>query len=96
MRIIVNDAGISAGSLLKLIAVGWMVGAGIFFIPVFLMAALTGVLWLHEGLGFEGIIFVVFLPFAVALQGLVLGAFVLFGLWIYRKFKDIEVQRPGG
>lgn len=96
MRIIVNDTGISAGSLLKLIWTGYVIGAGVFFIPVFLMAALTGVLWLHEGLGFEGMMFVVFLPFAVALQGLALGAIVLLGLWIYRKFKDIEVQRPGG
>lgn len=94
MRIIVTDAGISTGSLFKLVSVGFTIGAGVFLIPVFPVIALTGILWMHEGLGFEGVFAAIFLPFVLAANGLLLGAVVLFGLWIYRKFRVIEVRPP--
>lgn len=95
MRIIVNDAGISTGSLLKLITVGWVIGMGIFAIPIMLIMGIAAATWLYEGHGFNGmLLFVVVFPLALPLQGLMLGAIILFGLWVYRKFKPVEVRRP--
>ena len=93
------DGKLSIGSLFGPVAVGYAVGAGVIFIPLFL---LMGLLFAfspqvvdQNGQSVSGaamaLPMIIMVPFIVVMQGAMFGGIVLFGLAIYRKWGTLRV-----
>lgn len=105
MKIIVDDTGIPNHSLFGLIWLGYVIGVAaisiigaIIILPIMLLGwlfrssdAVVTTTW--HPVDAWGAINLVLLPIHLAWQGVVVGMIVVFGLWIYRKFRTVEVQR---
>ncbi len=90
---------LSVGSLFGPVAVGYAIGAGVIFLPMFL---LMGILFSfspgfvdQSGQNVSAAMFVlpmiIMVPFIVVMQGVLMGGLVLLGLAIYRKWGTLHV-----
>jgi len=111
MELRVKENGqLSLGSAYKMIAKGYVIGAGgfvaIFMIPmfiIFLIGALSGQPMSVNGEMTTGwaaytpmlMMFVMF-PVIVGLQAIMFGGMVVLGLVVYRQFRPINVKFPPG
>jgi hypothetical protein len=99
MEIKAVDGKLSLGSLFGPIAVGYGVGAGVIFIPMFLLVGLLSV-FAPPGVDLSGqpvsaaammLPMVIMVPFILAMQAVMFGGLVLLGLAIYRNWGTLRV-----
>ena len=98
-----TDSGqLKAGGAFKLIATGYLLGAGVIFIPAFvvmgLVATLAGAPIVVNGQVVEGGFATVaglaplfLLPVILAGQAMVLSGIIVLGLWLYTRWRPIRV-----
>ncbi len=97
MEIKAVNGKLSLGSLFGPVAIGYGIGAGVFFIPMFLlMGALSFLPGVSDaGLPVNGAMMilsmVVMVPFIVVMQGVMFGGLVMLGLAIYRVWGTLRV-----
>jgi hypothetical protein len=99
MEIKTIDGKLSVTSLFWPVAVGYGIGAGVFFVPMFLLMGLL-MSFAPAGVDQNGQSFnpamvflpmVIMVPFIVAMQGVMMGGLVMLGLTIYRKWGTLRV-----
>jgi hypothetical protein len=99
MEIKAVDGKLSLGSLFGPIAVGYGIGAGVIFIPMFL---LMGLLFSFAPAGVDQngqtvsgaamvLPMIIMVPFIVAMQGVMFAGLVMFGLAIFRNWGTLRV-----
>ncbi len=98
-----GDGQVRLGGLFKLVAVGYLLGAGAIFVPLFLLisviAVAAGAPMMVNGQPVEGggillaLLPVLMLPVILAIQAVMFGMLVTLGLWIYSKVRTIRVAR---
>lgn len=86
MKLEVNDAGLSFKSLLKMIFAGHLIGGLIVSMP-FVAADLFGA---EDPL--KSSLYLILIPPLFAIQAVFLGLVISLGLFVYRKFRKIEVS----
>ena len=103
MEIKARDGYVSLGSLYKPIAVGYVIGMGVVFLPMFLLMLpmlvfspgvqdQSGQLVTGPGPILAMIApMIVMIPLILALQGLLIGGAILLGLAIYRTRHPIRI-----
>lgn len=99
MEIKAVDGKLSLGSLFGPIAVGYGVGAGVIFIPMFLLIGLlsffapTAVDQSGQSISPSAVMLpmIIMVPFILAMQAVMFGGLVLLGLAIYRKWGKLRV-----
>lgn len=98
MEIKAVDGKLSVSSLFGPVAVGYGIGAGIIFIPTFLLIGLA--FWFVPGVDQTGqpingammvLPMVIMVPFIVAMQSAMLAGLVMLGLAIYRQWGTLRV-----
>ena len=86
---------LKAGAAFRLIAIGYIIGAGVIFGPLFLLATLAmGVQRPVMLVG--GLIQLLLLPIILAIQSILLGGGVVLGLWLYQKRRPILIVDRDG
>jgi hypothetical protein len=99
MEIKAVDGQLSLASMFGPVAVGYAIGAGVIFVPMFL---LMGLLFSFAPAGVDQngqpfspammvLPMVIMVPFIVAMQGVMMGGLVMLGLAIYRKWGKLRV-----
>jgi hypothetical protein len=100
MEIKAIDGKLSLASLFGPIAVGYGIGAGVIFIPMFLVMGLL-FSFIPTGVDQNGqtvspavmvLPMVVMVPFIVAMQSVMIGGIIMLGLAIYRKWGTLRVS----
>lgn len=102
MNLKIRDGQLTLGSVFKVVAVGWACVGGVFCGGIFLLlaviAAVTGQMTVNgelvQGRGAAlGALApaIVFLPVAIALQGVIFGAFITVGAALYRLRRPLSV-----
>jgi hypothetical protein len=98
MEIKAVDGKLSLASLFGPVAVGYGIGAGIIFVPMFLLVGLLSSfapMTAQNGQTVSPAMMVlpmvIMVPFIVALQGVMFGGLVMLGLAIYRKWGTLRV-----
>ncbi len=98
MEIKVVDGKLSITSLFAPVAVGYAVGAGVIFLPVFLLFGIVGSFMPaidQSGQSVSGaaifLPMIIMVPFMLLMQSVMFGGLIMLGLAIYRKFGKIEV-----
>ncbi len=90
------------GGAFKLVATGYFLGAGVIFLPLFVLVTVTfmaaGVPPLVNGEPVEGsgavlaaFLPLIMLPVILALQAVMFGGLAVLGLWVYNKRRPIRV-----
>ncbi len=102
MELRTEDGQLKPSGAFKLIATGYLVGASAIFVPLFLLinlvllvtgapATMNGqVVKGGDGL-LVGLMQLIMLPIILALQAVMVGGLVVFGLWLYSKRQPIRV-----
>lgn len=102
MELRTEGGQLKAGGAFKLIATGYLLGAGVIFIPAFvvigLVATLAGAPIVVNGQVVEGGFATVaglaplfLLPVILAGQAMVLSGIIVLGLWLYTRWRPIRV-----
>ncbi len=81
---------LKAGAAFRLIAIGYVIGAGVIFGPLFLLATLAMSLQRPVML-IGGLVQLLLLPIILGVQSVLLGGVVVLGLWLYQKRRPILV-----
>jgi hypothetical protein len=89
MKIKLTKSGISFGSLIKLISVGYFIGMGILF--VFIFVPLVYSEWRETTPVFLWLMF----PIMIAAQSLIFAVIVAAGVKLYGKFSKFETSSCG-
>lgn len=82
------------GGAFRLIATGYLVGAGAIFVPVFALAAII-TLVADERHFAVSLMSLVMAPIVLAMQSVMFGGVVVFGLWLYSRRRTIRVISEG-
>ncbi len=92
MEIKAVDGKLSLGSLFGPVAVGYGIGAGVIFLPMFVLMSLVFLFSPvvdQNGQAVSGasvaLPMLIMVPFILAMQGVMIGGLVLLGLAIYRR-----------
>ena len=72
-------------SLFKTIAIGYICGAGILFLPIFVLSGFQSMAAQADIGLINALVLLVLLPVILALQGIIFGGVVMLGLWVLRK-----------
>jgi hypothetical protein len=98
MQIKVVDGKLSLTSLFAPVAVGYGVGAGLIFLPAFLLVGLVGSFAPvvdQSGQTISGaaifLPMVIMVPFILLMQSVIFAGLIMLGLAVYRRFGKIEV-----
>jgi hypothetical protein len=88
------------GGTFKLVAIGYLIGMGVIFVPFFLLIVLVAALAGATGsadasLGFVLLLQVVMLPIILVMQAAMIGGAVILGLWLYQLRRSIRVVEEG-
>jgi hypothetical protein len=89
MKVRVESGRLTPSALFKPVSVSFFIGQGLLGGTLFLLALLLMPPPVKDDLPIW--VVVAFLPLAVLLQALVIGALVVFGAWLYSRFRPIEV-----
>jgi hypothetical protein len=101
MKLLVANGMLTSGSVARLIAIGWFCGVGSLALVVLVLAALVGPLiaGLEHQLqmpSLRQILPLLMLPVVLALQAVMVGAVGAFGVWIYKRYRRLELQFAPG
>lgn len=101
MKVNVIDGKLQLGSIYKLVVAGWVIGWGVFMIPMVLLisvgiffsetAQLNGATVSVANPAIVLLPMVLLLPIMLVFHAIMFGALIIFGLWLYRKKRPIEV-----
>lgn len=102
MEIYVIDGQLRPAGAFKLVAVGYLLGAGVIFVPFFVLGSLllvaAGAPMTVNGQVVEGaggalaaLLPMIMLPLVLGIQALMLGGLAVLGLWLYSKRRPIRV-----
>ena len=102
MELHTENGQLAPSGAFKLIATGYLLGAGAIFVPLFVLIAVltlaTGASAMMNGQVVHGsarflvgLMPVVLVPVVLALQAVMFGGLVVFGLWLYTKRRPIRV-----
>lgn len=98
MELRVLGGQLKLGSAFRLIAIGYGIGAGVISIPIFAIASLLGAMGQFAGAPVSSIAGgvlafapLIMLPVILGLQSLMIGGLVVFGLWVYRKWRPLQI-----
>ncbi|WP_332772377.1 hypothetical protein [Phenylobacterium sp.] len=102
MELRIVDGQLKPGGAFKLVATGYLVGAGAIFVPFFALVTLftfgSGAPATLNGevvKGGAGLMMTlmpfIMLPIILVMQSAMIGGLVVFGLWLYRKHRPIHV-----
>lgn len=95
MELRTTGGQLKAGAVFRLIATGYIIGAGVIFGPLFLLATLAMSLQ-HPRMLVAGLIQLLLLPVILGIQSVVVGAAIVLGLWLYQKRRPILVVDGDG
>lgn len=93
------DGKLSLASLFGPVAVGYGIGAGVIFIPMFLLMGLLS-LFVPSGVDQSGqtvsasamfLPMIIMVPFILAMQAVMFGGLIMLGLSIYRTWGTLRV-----
>lgn len=107
MKLRVKNGQLSYGSTYRFFVTSWVLGVGSLFLAMF---ALTFLLMLATGTGqvngqtvtgrgaliVSMLPMVIIFPIVMLIQGFMFGGVLLFGSWLYRKFRKIEIVTDEG
>lgn len=105
MELRTENGQLKAGGAFKLIATGYLLGAGVIFLPAFAIVGVTATVShapvtvngeVVEG-GFAaafGLAPLVLLPIALAIQSVIFGGIGVLGLWLYTRWRPIRITAP--
>lgn len=90
------------GGAFKLVATGYFLGAGVIFLPLFVLATVISLAagvpptWNGQAVeGSGGVLFVflplIMVPVILAFHAVMFGGLIVLGLWIYQKRRPIRV-----
>jgi len=102
MKLHIVNGQLKPGGAFKLVAIGYLVGAGAIFVPLFALVMLvaigSGAPTTMNGEVVNGgaalmvaMMPFIMLPFILAMQAAMFGGLVVFGLWLYHKRRPILV-----
>ena len=80
-----NDQSIPSAQIFKLVFMGWFWAIAGVFIPICLTISVIE-LFHDPREAAQGFLAIILVPAIAAGQGLIIGAAVVFGLWLYRRF----------
>ena len=89
MELRTTGGQLKAGDAFRLIATGYIIGAGVIFGPLFLLATL--VIGLQRPLMLVGGLLQLLLLPIMGIQSVLFGGVIVLGLWLYQKRKPILV-----
>lgn len=103
MQLKTEDGKLTLGSAYKMIVWGWLLSWSALMIPILLIitvgALLSGQMNVNGemvyGVGpvFMSILpFLVMMPIIIVMQAFMFGAFLTFGLWLYRHWRPLSVE----
>jgi hypothetical protein len=103
MQLKTEDGKLTLGSAYKLIVWAWLLSWSAFMIPIVLIIAIGALLSGEMNVNGEmvhgvGPVFVamlpllVMMPIIVVLHAFMFGAFLTFGLWLYRHWRPLSVE----
>ncbi len=81
---------LKAGAAFRLVTIGYVIGAGVIFGPLFLLA-IVAMSFQRPVMLVGGLIQLLMLPIILAVQSLLLGGVIVLGLWLYQKRRPILV-----
>lgn len=106
MEIRTTGGQLKPGAAFKLIATGYLLGAGAIFVPLFALITVALVVsggpvtengQVVEGGAFASLAMLIMVPFILCLQAMMVAALIVFGLWLYGKRRPIRVvEKPEG
>ncbi|PHY22607.1 hypothetical protein [Caulobacter sp. BP25] len=74
--------------MFRLIVTGYIIGAGVIFGPLFLLATVVmGLQYPRVFVG--GLLQLLFLPIILGIQSVLFGGVIVLGLWLYQKRRPI-------
>ncbi|MGH6999043.1 MAG: hypothetical protein ACREEO_12670, partial [Phenylobacterium sp.] len=86
------DGQLTPGGVLKMIATGYLIGAGVLsFVAIAVMELSGASAVTTEGPIGKAVILLLVVPLVLGVQGLMFGALVVFGLWLLRRKWDLRV-----
>lgn len=88
MKLKITKEGLDFSSLVKTIATGYAISVTILFYLVALLFALTKSTLFPA---YKILPALIVIPIVAVLQGLLLGCAIAFGLFIYKKWRSIEI-----
>ncbi len=92
MKIQITKNGFTFNNLLKMVGIGYFIGAGLLFAIPLGLAVLT-VPFFGEPDEKQALILSLFMvPIILFLQAIVFSLIIGLGLWLYKKFKKIEIE----
>ena len=101
MKVNVIDGKLQLGSIYKLVVAGWVIGWGVFMVPMILLisvgmffsdtAQLNGETVSGASAAIVMLPMILLLPIVLVFHAIMFGALIIFGLWLYRKKRPIEV-----
>lgn len=102
MKLRIKDGQLSYGSTYRLLVTCWICGVGSFFMAMLLLVfavmmivgtgEVNGEAIAGRGALIAGILpmFVLF-PIVIVMHAFMFGGVLLFGMWIYRRFRTVEI-----
>ena len=102
MELRTTGGQLKPGGAFKLVATGYFLGAGVIFVPLFVLVTVislaagvpptvNGVPIEGSGGVFVGILPLIMVPLILALQAVMFGGLAVLGLWLYSKRRAIRV-----
>lgn len=101
VKLNVIDGKLQLSSIYKLVITGWVLGWGVIMAPM-LILVFVGILFsgsiemngeMVSGVSAATVVLpmILILPFILVFHAIMFGALIVFGLWLYRKKRPIEV-----
>ena len=102
MQLRTVDGRLTLGSVYKIIVWGWLIGWGVFFIPIMLLIVVGGTIAGQMSVNGEmvyghGVVFMQMLPLLVlapiiiVMHAFMFGGLITLGVWIYRQIGRAHV-----
>lgn len=86
------DGQLKPGGVLKIVATGYLIGAGAIAFSVLALMEMFGASPVtSDGPIVKAVVLLTVVPLVLAVQGLMLGGLVVFGLWLLQRGWDLRV-----
>ena len=92
MKIQLQKNGIQPKQLIKLVGTGYFLGAGLLFGTLFLIGGIGTVLFGNSAEINALVPFIILVPVILVLQSIIFSLFIALGLWLFKKFKPLEIE----
>lgn len=86
MNLIINESGLTFKSLMKVIFVGYTIGASILFIPFVALDLIAS----EQSVSKLGIL--ILIPVIIMFQAVIFGLLINLGIYIYKRLRPIAIS----